>query len=1128
MKSLRKCSSISLIIMLMVIPLAAQTDVTVDIGDVIFPAYTSDLQVPVTLTGPVDAVAGIQFDIIADPAIAGLTSALANVTGFTADFNSLSGDTNRVILYNSSSVSGLPAAGDTVLWLGYEGSQIASAVIDLAVYGLVVSDTAGAGLTSSSVDGSISIGSVVSLSMDTGTGDNDDLVSLVISLNNPDEVGGVQFDLIDIPDYVVVDSIWTSARTVDFTISTTPVGVGERVILFSDTNESIAAGSGAIINVRFRITPTAYNSDVIIDMVDAVITDPLGGTYWIAGITPGIITVYPGYLEPPTSLVATSGLDGHVPLAWAPPTWDIPGDTVGEGFEGTVFPPVDWTQIQTCTDETAPAPGYWSQTDGNVGDPPIGVHSGAANAGLWWSYDAQDEWLITPEIALGGNMELTFWSYGYEGSTNGDHYYVKISTDGGSNWTELLDLTALTLNDMNMWEYPYVIDLSYYSGETVQLAWQAVDGDGLGLWYIWFIDDIFIGNSTGRVYSYETGAREMVFDASYKKNAIAQAAHISSHDAERPTQTVIRNSNRDSRDLTAYNIYRSLSSPVAIIQDNLLSAVPYTQEIYDDVDVENSLTYYYVITADYGAMGESGPSNEDSGTPVEWVELAITGGTALTGQTDTLEITLNNESPVSSFFFEVADLPNYIAVEQILSTPRTAALGYLDALELPDGKMSISGGFGSHIAPGSDAICRLVVRAIAPEPGVANLNIVTANVEDALGNVMHWTQTGATFDVTVETQSIMLSGATGIGTATVSLILHNTQNIHGIQMTLVDAPGLLSGLSILPTGNVDLSNWVLDGNEIDGAYIIIGFDNTLTNPIEPGMHHIADITFSVSSNPDDWGTIVDLSAIDVVLSDVNSIQMFTEIHTSSVSIGFPEATFSIENLQRSQRDNTGTFDIHINNQIQVYAVQLDILDLPNYLELTDVTPIAGGPFVGATIDPLTGEQADGVAHIFAYDLLNGIAPTMGAILRVGFEVKPEYPGAEGVMLMIEESMAADQNFQAMNSMATGFILFEPVVSVNVETPLPEKFALYSNYPNPFNPTTNIKYDLSEVSKVRLTIYDLMGREVRTLVNKVQSPGRIEVSWNGTDQFGHMVGAGVYLYRVQANQNTATGKMIFLK
>ena len=1128
MKSLRKCSSISLIIMLLVIPLAGQTDVTVDIGDVIFPAYTSDLQVPVTLTGPVDAVAGIQFDIIADPAIAGLISALANITGFTADFNSLSGDTNRVILYNSSSVSGLPAAGDTVLWLGYEGSQIASAVIDLEVYGLVVSDTAGSGLTSSGVDGSISIGSVVSLSMDTGNGDINELVSLAIALNNPDEVGGIQFDLIDIPDYVVVDSIWTTARTVDFTISTTPVGVGERVILFSDTNESIAAGTGAIINVRFRITPTAYNSDVIIDMVDATITDPLGGLYWIAGITPGIITVYPGYLEPPTSLVATSGLDGHVPLAWAPPTWDIPGDTVGEGFEGAVFPPVDWTQIQTCTDETAPTPGYWSQTDGNVGDPPIGVHTGAANAGLWWSYDHQDEWLITPEIALGGNMELTFWSYGYEGSTNGDHYYVKISTDGGSNWTELLDLTTLTLNDMNMWEYPYVIDLSYYSGETVQLAWQAVDGDGLGLWYIWFIDDIFIGNSAGRVYSHETGARELIFDASCKKDAIAQAAHISNHDAERPAQTVIRNSNRDSRDLTAYNIYRSTSSPVVIIPDNLLAAVPYTQEIYDDVDVENGLTYNYVITADYGAMGESGPSNEDSGVPVEWVELAITGGTALTGQTDTLEITLNNESPVSFFFLEVADIPDYIQVEEILATPRTTGFT-LDALELPDGKMSITGLiFGGTLDPGSDAICKLVVRANAPEPGITNIDIVTAEIRDALNNIMQWTQTGSIFDVTVETQSIMLSGATGIGTATVSLILHNTQNIHGIQMTLVDAPGLLSGLSILPTGNVDMSNWVLDGNEIDGAYIIIGFDNTLTNPIEPGMHHIADITFSVSADPNDWGTIVDLSAIDVVLSDVNSIQMFTEIHTSSVSIGFPDATFSIENVQRSQREATGTFDVHINNQVQVYAVQLDILDMPDFLELTGVAPIAGGPFAGAIIDATTGELADGTAHIFAYDLLNGIVPTMGAILQVSFEVKPEYPGAEGVLLMIEESLAADQNFQALNSMASGFILFEPVVSVNTEAPLPEKFALHSNYPNPFNPTTNIRYDLSEVSDVRLTIFDMMGREIRTLVNESQNPGRIEVSWNGTDRSGRMVGAGVYLYRVQANQNTATGKMILLK
>ncbi|OYD13717.1 hypothetical protein CH333_07355 [candidate division WOR-3 bacterium JGI_Cruoil_03_44_89] len=170
------------------------------------------------------------------------------------------------------------------------------------------------------------------------------------------------------------------------------------------------------------------------------------------------------------------------------------GIILAEGFEGS-WPPAGWTVIQTSTDQSGASPGFWSQTDGTQGSPPVGVHSGAYNAGLWWSYSHQDEWLITSDIALTGSGSgvyyVSFWTYGYEGSTEGDHYYVKVSTDGGSTWDVLLDLSDLTGNAWNEWAYPYVLDLSAYAGETIQLAWHAEDPPtNDGLWYVWFVDDI--------------------------------------------------------------------------------------------------------------------------------------------------------------------------------------------------------------------------------------------------------------------------------------------------------------------------------------------------------------------------------------------------------------------------------------------------------------------------------------------------------------------------------------------------------------------------------------------------------------------------------------------------------------
>ena len=79
--------------------------------------------------------------------------------------------------------------------------------------------------------------------------------------------------------------------------------------------------------------------------------------------------------------------------------------------------------------------------------------------------------------------------------------------------------------------------------------------------------------------------------------------------------------------------------------------------------------------------------------------------------------------------------------------------------------------------------------------------------------------------------------------------------------------------------------------------------------------------------------------------------------------------------------------------------------------------------------------------------------------------------------------------------------------------IPDEFVLYSNYPNPFNPTTKIDYGLPEVSNVKLVIYDILGREVTTLVNGFQDAGYKSITWYGTDAFGKNVGAGMYFYLI---------------
>jgi hypothetical protein len=90
--------------------------------------------------------------------------------------------------------------------------------------------------------------------------------------------------------------------------------------------------------------------------------------------------------------------------------------------------------------------------------------------------------------------------------------------------------------------------------------------------------------------------------------------------------------------------------------------------------------------------------------------------------------------------------------------------------------------------------------------------------------------------------------------------------------------------------------------------------------------------------------------------------------------------------------------------------------------------------------------------------------------------------------------------------------------------MPEEFKLLQNYPNPFNPGTMIQYTLKSNGKVRLSVYDLIGREVTVLVNnEKKAAGKYEVSFNSANLSG-----GIYFYRLQTDNFVGTNKMVLIK
>ncbi|MCI0448461.1 MAG: T9SS type A sorting domain-containing protein [Chlorobi bacterium] len=89
--------------------------------------------------------------------------------------------------------------------------------------------------------------------------------------------------------------------------------------------------------------------------------------------------------------------------------------------------------------------------------------------------------------------------------------------------------------------------------------------------------------------------------------------------------------------------------------------------------------------------------------------------------------------------------------------------------------------------------------------------------------------------------------------------------------------------------------------------------------------------------------------------------------------------------------------------------------------------------------------------------------------------------------------------------------------------VPDKFKLYQNYPNPFNPSTSIKFDVPKKTNLKLVIYDVLSREIETLVDEQLNPGEYEVRWNAENY-----PSGMYFYSIEAGDFSKTGKMVLIK
>jgi hypothetical protein len=176
-------------------------------------------------------------------------------------------------------------------------------------------------------------------------------------------------------------------------------------------------------------------------------------------------------------------------------------------------------------------------------------------------------------------------------------------------------------------------------------------------------------------------------------------------------------------------------------------------------------------------------------------------------------------------------------------------------------------------------------------------------------------------------------------------------------------------------------------------------------------------------------------------------------------------------------------------------------------------------------------------------VLDGFAPADCDLWLIG-------PDGEGGLAVIEASLNDDPEMIDAPELPAGTYLlavaiYDPApgaesasytltitgaISTDIEGEIdvPTQFALGQNYPNPFNPETLIQYEVPTNTAVRLEVFNLLGRKVRTLVEEGHAAGAYSVTWDGTTDAGTAVATGVYVYRLQAGSFSQTRTMVLLQ
>ncbi|MCB0284239.1 MAG: T9SS type A sorting domain-containing protein [Calditrichae bacterium] len=348
----------------------------------------------------------------------------------------------------------------------------------------------------------------------------------------------------------------------------------------------------------------------------------------------------------------------------------------------------------------------------------------------------------------------------------------------------------------------------------------------------------------------------------------------------------------------------------------------------------------------------------------------------------------------------------------------------------------------------------------------------------------------------------------------------NSSHINGAVSKVLASTSLFT----LPVGNG--SKWRRVGITPESAtsetYTVRFFNNSPpAGAIGAGLNHISTVEYWTVSNPGGTGASITLhwedasDGVDQTRNDIVVAQLVGSTWTNrggSTSGGL-DAPGKVTSNEISGTFSTTNFTL---------ASTTADNSLPVEMAAFEATP----DFDKVTINWKTASEVENLGfNIYRKSAIDENWIQVNDAIISG---RGNYSG-ETNYEFVDNAVVAGQTYEyKLESVSiNGVINVEKTVELQI--PVPTEYVLFKNYPNPFNPTTNLKFQLPEYSKVTISVYDISGRLVKTLLdNAAYNAGQHVVSWDATNQDGLKVSSGMYFYRFNAGSFNQLGRMILLK